>query len=100
MFFASRFLSGNELNSSSGVFFVVSKHFSIRFFKLSSNKFEEEIEDFFLPFIFSCEGTFKIFLMYLVVFVNSFLVGILPVSINHIGQYGQFDLAKYPPKMN
>jgi len=49
MFFANNSLSGRELNSSSGVIFVVSKHFSINVFKFSSNKFEEDIDDFFLP---------------------------------------------------
>ncbi|MGB1353115.1 MAG: hypothetical protein ACPG5K_03790, partial [Glaciecola sp.] len=38
--------SGRELNSSSGVIFVVSKHFSISVFKFSSSKFEDEIDDF------------------------------------------------------
>ena len=46
---ASKSLSGSELNSSSGVFFVVSKHFSIRTFKLSFSRFDEDIYDFFLP---------------------------------------------------
>ena len=46
---ASKFLSGSELNSSSGVFFVVSIHFSIKIFILSFNKFDEDIDDFFLP---------------------------------------------------
>ena len=47
--FASKSLSGSELNSSSGVFFVVSTHFSIRVSKFSFNKFEDDIDDFFLP---------------------------------------------------
>ena len=46
---AKRSLSGKELNSSSGVFLVVSKHFSINVLMLSSNKFDEEIEDLFFP---------------------------------------------------
>ena len=49
IFFANNSLSGKELNSSSGVIFVVSTHFSIKIFKLSSNKFDEDIDDFFLP---------------------------------------------------
>ena len=40
---ASKSLSGSELNSSSGVFFVVSIHFSINMLRLSSNKFDEDI---------------------------------------------------------
>ena len=47
---ASKSLSGSALNSSSGVFFVVSTHFSIRVFKLSCNKFDEDIDDFSLEF--------------------------------------------------
>ena len=46
---ASKSLSGSELNSSSGVFFVVSIHFSIRVSKFSFNKFDDDIDDFFLP---------------------------------------------------
>ena len=46
---ASKSLSGSALNSSSGVFFVVSTHFSIKIFRFSCNKFEEEIDDFFFP---------------------------------------------------
>ena len=46
---ASKSLSGSELNSSSGVFFVVSIHFSIRVSKFSFSKFEDDIDDFFLP---------------------------------------------------
>ena len=42
-------MSGSELNSSSGVFFVVSIHFSIKIFRLSSSKFDDDIDDFFLP---------------------------------------------------
>ena len=45
---ASKSLSGSELNSSSGVFFVVSIHFSIRVSKFSFNKFDDDIDDFFL----------------------------------------------------
>ena len=47
---ASKSLSGSALNSSSGVFFVVSIHFSINIFKLSCNKFDEDIDDFSLEF--------------------------------------------------
>ena len=47
--FASKSLSGSALNSSSGVFLVVSIHFSINIFKLSFNKFDEDIDDFFFP---------------------------------------------------
>ena len=46
---ANKFLSGSELNSSSGVFLVVSIHFSIKILRLSINKFDEDIDDFFLP---------------------------------------------------
>ena len=42
-------VSGNELNSSSGVFFVASTHFSIKMFRLSSSKLDEDIDDFFFP---------------------------------------------------
>src|SRR6056300_172298 len=45
---ANKSLSGRELNSSSGVIFVVSKHFLINVFKFSFNKFDEVIDDFFL----------------------------------------------------
>ena len=38
------------MNSSSGVFFVVSIHFSIKTSKLSSSKFDEDIDDFFYGF--------------------------------------------------
>ena len=44
---ASKSLSGSELNLSSGVFFVVSIHFSISTFMLSCDKFDEDIDDFF-----------------------------------------------------
>ena len=47
---ASKSLSGSELNSSSGVFFVVSIHFSINMFKLSCSKFDEDIDDFFFQY--------------------------------------------------
>ena len=46
---ANKFLSGKELNSSSGVIFVVSKHFSIKVFIFSSSKFDDEIDDLLLP---------------------------------------------------
>ena len=42
-------MSGSALNSSSGVFFVVSIHFSISTFKFSFNKFDDDIDDFFFP---------------------------------------------------
>ena len=50
---ASKSLSGSELSSSSGVFFVVSIHFSINTFKLSCNRFDEDIDDFFFSYISS-----------------------------------------------
>ena len=46
---ASSSLSGKELNSSSGVIFVVSIHLSIKFFILVSVRFDEDIVDFFFP---------------------------------------------------
>ena len=49
IFVASKSLSGRELNSSSGVIFVVSIHLSIRVLILSSVRFDYEILDFFLP---------------------------------------------------
>ena len=42
-------MSGSELNSSSGVIFVVSMHLSIKVLILSSLRFDDEILDFFLP---------------------------------------------------
>ena len=48
-FLTSRSLSGSELNSSSGVFFVVSIHFSIKILILSFKRFEDDIDDFFFP---------------------------------------------------
>ena len=48
--FANKFLSGSPLNSSSGVIFVVSIHFSIKVFIFSSNKLDEEIDDFFYQY--------------------------------------------------
>ena len=47
-FLKNNSLSGNELNSSSGVIFAASTHLSIRFSKFSSFKFEDETEVFFL----------------------------------------------------
>ena len=44
---ANKSLSGKELNSSSGVIFVVSMHLSIKVLILFSVKFDEEILDFF-----------------------------------------------------
>ena len=46
---ANKSLSGKELNSSSGVIFVVSMHLSIKVLILFSVKFDEEILDFFFP---------------------------------------------------
>ena len=46
---ANKSFSGKELNSSSGVIFVVSKHFSIKVFIFSSSKFDDEIDDLLLP---------------------------------------------------
>ena len=42
-------LSGSELNSSSGIIFVVSIHLSINVTKFSFDKLEDEIVDFFFP---------------------------------------------------
>ena len=47
IFVASKSLSGKELNSSSGVIFVVSMHLSIKVLILSSVRFDDEILDFF-----------------------------------------------------